>query len=150
MMDHGNIETLRFLSPVLALILWTIVMAFWLLATRIPAMKARRIHPDRTRHKGWESEMPSNARAVAENYNNLHEQPIIFYVLMVFIVLTKGMNSVSMYLAWGYVLSRIIHSLIQAKSPKVMSRFFAFLFGSAWLFALVMRELYRVIMAGAL
>ncbi|MFK8052533.1 MAG: hypothetical protein AB8F65_06135 [Woeseiaceae bacterium] len=39
-----------FLTPVIALIGWTFVVWFWLYLTRIPAMKAARIHPNKARH----------------------------------------------------------------------------------------------------
>lgn len=141
----SNPENLPFLAPVLVLVVWTLVMAGWLLATRIPAMKKARIHPDTTRHRGREIHLPSSVRAVADNYNHLHEQPLVFYVLMFFTVFTDGANAVSMYLAWAYVISRMVHSLIQVRSPKVMHRFFAFLISTLWLGILVLRELFRVV-----
>ena len=81
----------EFLSPVLALVTWTLVMWVALYATRIPAMKRRgsirrrRRTPARTRTGCRE-----RARSVADNYNHLHEQPTIFYALMFFIALTGG------------------------------------------------------------
>ena len=83
--------TTDFLLPVLALVAWTLVLWFWMYATRIPAMKRAGIDPQEAAHPGtYAHRMPEHARSVADNYNHLHEQPTVFYALMVFIVLTGG------------------------------------------------------------
>ena len=81
-----NVE---FLHPVLALIVWTLVMWLWMYATRIPAMQKAQINPDDARHPGtYGDKLPANVRSVADNYNHLHEQPTVFYALMFFAALT--------------------------------------------------------------
>ncbi|MEL7540791.1 MAG: MAPEG family protein, partial [Pseudomonadota bacterium] len=84
-------ELLAFLTPVLLLVCWTLIMWLWMYATRIPAMTKAKIDPDDARHPGtYADRLPANVRAVADNYNHLHEQPTIFYALMVFAALTGG------------------------------------------------------------
>ena len=75
---------IHFLYPVLALVVWTLVMWLWMYATRIPAMQKAGINPDDARHPGnsYGDKIPPNVRSVADNYNHLHEQPTIFYALM--------------------------------------------------------------------
>ena len=83
-----NVE---FLQPVLILVVWTLIVWMWMYATRIPAMQAAQINPDDARHPGtYAGQLPPNVRAAADNYNHLHEQPTIFYALMVFAALTGG------------------------------------------------------------
>mgnify|MGYP001802795971 CR=1 FL=1 len=136
---------LEFLKPVLALVLWTLVMWIWMYATRIPAMQKAKINPDEARHPGtYVDRMPANVRAVADNYNHLHEQPTIFYALMVFAAMTGGADSVASYLAWGYVGLRIVHSLVQVLSPNVTMRFLVFAISSVVLAALAVKEALRV------
>lgn len=136
---------LEFLKPVLALVLWTLVMWIWMYATRIPAMQKAKINPDEARHPGtYVDRMPANVRAVADNYNHLHEQPTVFYALMVFAAMTGGADSVASYLAWGYVGLRIVHSLVQVLSPNVTMRFLVFSLSSVVLAALAVKEALRV------
>ncbi|MEO1189368.1 MAG: MAPEG family protein [Pseudomonadota bacterium] len=133
------------MTPVLLLVCWTLIMWLWMYATRIPAMTKAEINPDDARHPGtYADRLPANVRAVADNYNHLHEQPTIFYALMVFAALTGGADGLMLNLAYGYVGIRVLHSLIQILSPKVMFRFLAFAAGSIVLFVMAGKEVIRV------
>jgi hypothetical protein len=137
--------TAQFLSPVLVLVAWTLVMWFWLYATRLPAMKRAGIDPQEAAHPGtYAHRMPEFVRSAAENYNHLHEQPTIFYALMFFVALTGGATAATLNLAWMYVGSRIVHSLVQATVNKVVVRFTVFAFGSLVLVCITVRELIRI------
>jgi hypothetical protein len=137
--------TAQFLSPVLVLIAWTLVMWLWLYATRLPAMKRAGIDPQEAAHPGtYAHRMPEYARSAAENYNHLHEQPTIFYALMFFVALTGGATAATLNLAWMYVGSRVVHSLVQATVNKVVVRFTVFAFGSLVLVCITVRELIRI------
>ncbi|MEL6754124.1 MAG: MAPEG family protein, partial [Pseudomonadota bacterium] len=74
----------------------------------------------------------------------LHEQPTIFYAIMVFAALTGGGETIALYLAWAYVGLRIVHSFIQAVIGNVTLRFAVFSLASFALIALVVKEVLRV------
>ena len=136
-----------FLLPVLALITWTMILWFWMYATRIPAMQKAGIDPDTARHPGtYGDKLPASTRSVADNYNHLHEQPTVFYAIMFFAALTGGGDHLATNLAWGYVALRVIHSLVQIIIGKVLLRFTMFALSSFALFALVVKELLRILM----
>ena len=138
-------ELLGFLTPVLAMVCWTLIMWLWMYATRIPAMTKAKIDPDDARHPGtYADKLPANVRAIADNYNHLHEQPTLFYALMVFAALTGGADSLMMYLGYAYVGIRVLHSFVQALSPKVALRFMVFSLGSIVLFVMAGKEVIRV------
>ena len=125
-----------------------LVVLVWLYIRRIPAMRKAGIDPAKI--KGSESFAglpPMNPKAVwvADNYNHLHEQPTIFYALMFFIALTGGAAAGTLSLAWGYVGSRVVHSLVQATINRVVVRFAVFAFGSLLLACMTVRELIRVL-----
>jgi len=67
------------LTPILALIVWTLVVWVWMYATRIPAMQAARINPQEAQHASALNVLPSRVRFVADNYNHLMEQPTILF-----------------------------------------------------------------------
>lgn len=140
-----NAQMLGFLTPVLLLVCWTLIMWLWMYATRIPAMQKAGIDPDSARHPGtYGSELPASVRSVADNYNHLHEQPTIFYALMGFAALTGGGDSLMTYLAYGYVGVRVLHSFVQVMSPKVALRFLVFSISSIVLFVMAGKEVIRV------
>lgn len=138
-------ELKTFLLPVLALVIWTLIMWLWMYATRIPAMQKAGIDPDSARHPGtYGDKLPAAVRSVADNYNHLHEQPTIFYALMFFAALTGGVDSFALNLAWAYVGLRILHSFVQIVIGKVMLRFATFVAASIPLFILAGKEALRV------
>jgi hypothetical protein len=135
----------EFLSPVLALVAWTLVMWIWMYATRIPAMNAAGLDPQEAAYPGtWAHRLRPGVRSVADNYNHLHEQPTIFYALMFFAALTGGGDATALKLAWGYVVLRVLHSLVQATFNKVIVRFSIFAVGSIVLMVFTFRELVRI------
>lgn len=134
-----------FLKPVLALVLWTLVMWIWMYALRLPAFAKYKINPDDARHPGtYSDKLPAHVRSAADNYNHLHEQPTIFYALMFFMVLTGGDDNLAGLVAWVYVGLRILHSFVQVVVGKVALRFLVFVAGTFCLFFLVIKEASRI------
>lgn len=129
------------LTPVLALIVLTLVVWVWMYATRIPAMRRAKINPQDARHASALNVLPSSVRQVADNYNHLLEQPVIFYALVFYIVLVGHSDMVHVTLAWAYVALRVVHTLIQCTVNQVMMRFSVFALSTLVLMVMVAREL---------
>jgi len=139
-------DTTEFLKPVLALVLWTCVMWIWMYALRLPAFAKAGINPDDARHPGtYSDKLPAHVRSAADNYNHLHEQPVIFYALMFFIALTGGADATAQLAGWAYVGLRVVHSFVQVVVGKVALRFLVFTLGTFCLFFLAGREALRVL-----
>ncbi len=133
------------LTPVLALIIWTLIIWVWMYATRIPAMQKAKIDPQSALHPGSLTGLPANVRVVADNYNHLHEQPTLFYALAIYSHLAGVSDPLNIQLAWGYVALRVIHSLMQIVVRKVMLRFLSFAAGSLVLIIIAGRNLVALI-----
>ncbi|MGA7675374.1 MAG: MAPEG family protein [Rhizomicrobium sp.] len=129
------------LTPVLALIVLTLLVWVWMYATRIPAMQKAGIKPQDARHPGSLDGLPSSARQVTDNYNHLLEQPTIFYALVFYIVFSGHSDGLHIYLAWAYVVLRVVHSLIQCTVNLVTARFFVFALSTLVLMVMAGREL---------
>ena len=125
------------LAPVMALVLWTLVMWVWLYATRIPAMrKARtRLEPRLPRDQLLGG-LPPEVRWKADNYNHLMEQPTLFYATALTLAVIGDADPINVWLAWAYVGLRILHSLIQATANVVRWRFLLFSLASLCLLGL--------------
>ena len=117
-----------FLAPVLALIIWTLLIWVLMYARRIPAMQSAKINPDTAKSPDgkWKAELPLKVQAAAHNYNHLMEQPTIFYALMFYVTLTEQMTFSIYYAAWSYVILRVLHSFVQVSAGKVIPRFALF------------------------
>jgi hypothetical protein len=111
------------LTPIFALILWSLVMWIWLYATRIPALMAARIDPAAAREPTALDVLPLKVRQVAYNYNHLMEQPTLFYALAFYTYLSHWPNDLALGLAWTYVVLRVAHSLVQATVNVIIVRF---------------------------
>ncbi|MBS0478629.1 MAG: MAPEG family protein [Proteobacteria bacterium] len=129
------------LKPMVVLIAWTIIMLVWLIATRLPAMKAAGIDITKlTGGKGTDADgvLPASTQWKAHNYNHLMEQPTLFYAVCLVIAFTGAGNGVNAWIAWGYVALRIVHSLWQATVNKVSIRFLLFALSTLCLIALTL------------
>ncbi len=138
------------LNAALALIIWTFLIWILMYIRRLPAMKKAKIDPQDAKHHGSLDNLPSAVRAAGENYNHLHEQPVIFYALVFYTVLsgndmTGGASDVWLYYgAWAYVALRVLHSLVQVSFNHVTLRFLLFVLGS---FVLMGMAAYNVLIA---
>jgi hypothetical protein len=127
-----------FLQPVVALVLWTLVVWLWMYATRIPAMQKANIDPQvavRTRVLA----LPPEIMWVSDNYNHLMEQPTIFYATAFAAQLAGQADGLNLGLAWAYVVLRVVHSLIQCTLNVVMARFAVFSLSTVALAVLAIR-----------
>jgi hypothetical protein len=129
------------LTPVLALVAWTLIIWIWMYATRIPAVNAAQLDPQAARFPGSLDVLPDHARQVADNYNHLFEQPTIFYALVFYIYMAGTADPLAIWLAWAYVVLRVIHSLIQCTVNRVPLRFAVFALGTLVLMVLTVREI---------
>jgi hypothetical protein len=128
------------LVPVLALCVWTFVLWFWMYLTRLPAMRKARIDARKIKRKHELDSLPVAVQQIADNYNHLHEQPTVFYALAFYSHLVGVADSLNIQLAWGYVLLRVMHSLIQCTSNYVPLRFMVFTASSLVLMAIALRN----------
>jgi hypothetical protein len=128
------------LAPVVALVLWSFVMCGWLYATRIPAIRRRHIVYDPGRPaEEFHAQLPAEVRWKADNYNNLMEQPTLFYAVALTLGLLGADAGFNTGLAWLYVALRVAHSLVQATINVVMLRFTIFMAATLVLLGLSLR-----------
>lgn len=126
MTDLGG-DAVQILRAVLAMGVLSLVMFVWMYATRLPAFSRAGLDPQEAMHPGtYHERIPSEVRRVADNYNHLFEAPTLFYAVALAIVVAGLADPVHVAAAWGYVLARILHSLVQATVNKVAVRFSLF------------------------
>lgn len=138
-------ETSALLQPVMALVLWSLVMWAWMYATRIPAIVKARMVLDPMLPNGQQmATLPPQVRWKADNYNHLMEQPTIFYATALALAISGDTSGVNLALAWGYVGVRIVHSLVQALINKIEVRFGLFVLSSLLLLAMAINAALRL------
>jgi hypothetical protein len=128
------------LAPVIALVLWSLVMCAWLYATRIPAIrKIGIVYDPRRTAEEFHAQLPADVRWKADNYNNLMEQPTLFYAVALTLAVLGGDAGMNAALAWLYVALRVAHSLVQALINIVMLRFAIFMAATFVLLVMTVR-----------
>lgn len=133
-------ENPGFVGPVIALVLWTLVVWLWMYATRIPAMQKARVDPQSAaRARSLGESLPPEVMYVSDNYNHLMEQPTIFYATALAAQLAGQADGLGVGLAWAYVILRVVHSLIQCTVNVVMARFAVFSLSTIVLAVLAIR-----------
>ena len=89
-------------------------------------MRAKKIRPDVVRDSAEaHTLLPAQAPA-SNNLKNLFEMPILFYVATMLMVLLLIQDELLVRLAWGYVILRVIHSIVQCSYNRVIHRFTAY------------------------
>ena len=128
------------LAPLVALVLWSLVMWAWLYATRIPAIRRNRIALDPRRPPGeFHAQLPAEVRWKADNYNHLMEQPTLFYAVVLTLAFVGAGAGLNAALAWLYVGLRVVHSLVQATVNVIIVRFAIFMAASVVLLVMSVR-----------
>lgn len=121
--------------PCTAMVLVTALVWVKLYADRLTEMRAKRINPQSL----------STARAAAgklektqaaDNFRNLFEVPVLFYVLCIAIAVTGGSTPGFVTATWVYVGLRALHSLIHVTYNRVMHRFLVYVASTALLFGM--------------
>jgi len=123
------------LGPVVALVAWTIIVMVWMAIARMAEFRRLGIHfgniPNGARGADLDGRADPKAQWKSHNYNHLMEQPTIFYAIVLALVLMGFDAPINVWLAWGYVAFRVLHSLVQCTVNIV--RFRLPLFGLATL-----------------
>lgn len=130
--------------PAVAMALLTAIITFRMFFERVAQMKAEKISF---------REIPSGSQMAtrfadtrsADNYRNLFEAPVLFYVALVVAFASGQVTALTLGLAWIYVALRCVHSYIHTGYNRVSHRFYAFLASN-----LVLWGLWVVLLIGLL
>ena len=137
------------LAPAAVLVLWSVFMMYWLMAARLPAMAKIGLDLSKAapggRGQDIDPNLPPPVAWKSHNYAHLMEQPTVFYAAVAILAISGGANQMSVYLAWGYTVLRVIHSVWQSTVNTVSVRFMLFLLSSLCLTVLAVQAVLATI-----
>lgn len=140
------------LAPVIALIAWTLVIMLWMVVARFGEFKRLGITldniPPGSRGADLEGRAEPRAQWKSHNYSHLVEQPTLFYAIALTLALLDMGDGINLWLAWGYVGFRVIHSLIQATVNIVKYRLLVFVLATLCLIGLTVHAFARILHDG--
>lgn len=131
--------------PVFALTMVTGLVWIWSQVAKIKYIKEKGIAPQELRHKVDADALFAKISAPADNFRSLLEEPVLFYVLTLLIMVQHRQDFIYSCLAWDYVGLRSIHSCIQISYNNVTHRFVVYLLSWLVLLALWIRFGYQTI-----
>jgi len=121
--------------PAVAMVALTVVVWFRMYTTRIAQMKREHIHPQAVALSAQAASKLTDSKA-ADNFKNLFELPVLFYLALVLAAETAQVNALTLTLAWLFVALRVAHSAIHCGYNKVYHRFYAYVAGGFALWVL--------------
>ncbi len=122
------------LYPVFVQVLLTFVLQVWMRRERGAAIKRGEVKAESIslREANW----PPRATQIANAFHNQLETPMLFYVLVAFLMITTQVNFLFVLLAWLFVAVRLFHAYIHTTSNERRLRSNAFILGSVILIAM--------------
>ena len=121
--------------PCAAMVGITALVWVKLYADRLGEMRARHIDPQELATVGAAAGKLARTGA-ADNFRNLLEVPVLFYVLCAALALNGGSTPGLVAAAWAYVSLRALHSLIHVTYNRVVHRFLVYVASTLLLFGM--------------
>ncbi|SIR06879.1 MULTISPECIES: MAPEG family protein [unclassified Bosea (in: a-proteobacteria)] len=112
--------TVNLVYPALALIFWIFIVGLILIKRRRDALLSRAVRPEQVNVSTEAYPIP--ARLASANFSNQFESPVIFFALIMLAMEVKATSHLMTLLAWLYVASRIVHTLIHIGPNKLPLR----------------------------
>lgn len=126
--------TLKLIYPALAQILWTFVVLVIMFQRRRKALAGREVSMADVAVST--ERYPEPARLAAANFSNQFETPVLFFVLLLLAMHVGATGYAMAALAWGFVATRVIHTLIHTGSNRLKLRASVFGLGVLLLFVM--------------
>ena len=130
--------------PCGALVGLTALVWLKLYADRFAEMRAKHIDPQSLATVRAAARELEHTQA-SDNFRNLFEVPVLFYVLCIVLVLNGGSSPAFVASAWSYVALRALHSLIHVTYNRVAHRFLAYAASTVLLFAMWAAWIVRIL-----
>jgi hypothetical protein len=136
------------IQPVIALMALTFVVWCYMYFLRLKYVIINKISVNRLETpEQCNSVLPSDINKPSNNLKNLFEVPVIFYAICILCISINVIDTSIVYLAWCFVILRILHSIFHCFSKNVIARFCAYFASSIILWLMFARFSYIAVNA---
>lgn len=126
--------TLKLVYPALAMILWMFVVLGIMFSRRMKAFSSKAVRPSDV--SVTTERYPESARLASANFSNQFETPVIFFATIMLAMEVSAATYAMAALAWGFVATRVIHTLIHVGPNNLKLRGAVFGLGVIILFCM--------------
>jgi hypothetical protein len=118
-------------SPFFATLFLTLLVWVYMYIRRISFITSRKLTQKEMAEPGTLAQIsPPNVSNPSDNLKNLFEIPIIFYALVLYLFITKQVDTVYVNAAWVFVVFRVLHSIVHCTFNLVILRFCLYVFST--------------------
>jgi len=119
--------------PLIAQVGITFIVWLWMYKTRLAEIKKMAVRPYEIATDQALTEKLKNVVAPSDNFKNLFEMPVLFYVLTLSLYVTQQVDIKFVVLMTTFVVMRAVHSYIHCTNNNVIPRFISYVVSSATL-----------------
>ncbi len=125
-------------SPFFATVLLTFLVWVYMYIRRIHFMTSRKMSPQELSPNTLAQLSPPGVSNPSDNLKNLFELPVLFYALVLYLFVTKQVDTVYVNAAWVFVGFRALHSAVHCTFNLIILRFYLYLFSTSavWFIAI--------------
>jgi len=113
--------------PLLFMIILTMFVTLRLLIIAVNLVRTKQVHIKQFRM--FDGEIPQYALNARAHFKNMFEIPILFYVLCILSIVINNYSQIDINIAWGFVISRLLHTIVRIPNKDVIVRFAFFVIG---------------------
>src|SRR5580658_8534202 len=118
-------------GPFFAMMFLTLVVWVYMYIRRISFITSSAVSPNDLAVPGALARLsPPAVSNPSDNLKNLFEIPVIFYALVLYLFVTKQVDTMYVGAAWVFVAFRVLHSAVHCTFNRVMLRFYLYLFAT--------------------
>lgn len=127
-------------SPFLAMMFLTFLVWVYLYIRRISFITSKKISSQDLSVPGTLAQIsPPSVSNPSDNFKNLFEIPVLFYVLVLYLFITQQVDNVYVNAAWIFVAFRALHSAVHCTFNLIMLRFYLYLIATLALWFMLFR-----------
>lgn len=131
------------LYPLFAQVALTFSVWIWMIFSRVSFVVKNRIRPQSLADGDDAERILKNVANPNDNFENLFELPVLFYVAILLIYVTNATDPFYLVAAWFFVFFRVLHSLVHCTTNHVRTRAKVYAIGALALWAIWGRLAYR-------
>jgi hypothetical protein len=126
-------------SPFFAMVFITLVVWVYMYIRRISFITNRKLNPKELEPVAFAQISPPSVSNPSDNLKNLFEIPVIFYILILYLFVTKQVDVGYVNTAWVFVVFRALHSAVHCTFNLIILRFYLYLFATMAIWFIAIR-----------
>lgn len=125
--------------PFVGVMLLTLVVWIYMYARRLPFILRSKLTPQQLTPWEFARLSPLQVANPSDNLKNLFELPTVFYAVVLYLCMVRGVDASYLIAAWIFFSFRVLHSIVHCTFNLVPLRFWLYAVSAAALWFMVVR-----------